>query len=91
MKVSVDEFMTVFHADRSIADKRHTALPTMGMTRELKVERVLEVEFIERIRFMNKGDDGFVFLMPFPGSGGAWSASPNGVEAIDEDVFSFDV
>ena len=89
--MAVVEFTAIFHANWCVSDERDAALTAVGVAGELKIDLMFEVEVIEGVRFVNEGDDGLIFLMAFPRSFGIGSPSPDGVEAIDEDVFSFDV
>ena len=52
--MSVDEFSTVFHSDRSIVDEGNAALSAVGVARELKVKWMGLVEFIKGVGLVNK-------------------------------------
>lgn len=87
---AVKEVSTVFHPGRGVADEGNAALASVGMARELEVERVRLVKRFEGIRFVNKGDDRGVPMVAFPSPARVRMAAPVGIEAVEEDGFPFD-
>ena len=90
LKVSVIIVLPVLHFGWGIADERNAALAAVSMAGELEVDPMVRAQVIEGIRFVNKSDHGLISFVAFPGFRGAGFATPNGIDAGNEDFISLD-